>query len=289
MRRALARKLARVAEDERAVLEGARVLHVVARVGDHAPEAPRILRHQLGVGVDEDVDGPAVLLRVGDLQAEQRAAPAVRRHVGALELHPVDGRERVPHVACAAGELRRRRDPRVVDPEGDGVEQLQRRRDDAAHLPRDVPAVRVEPAVLEAEHLRPGPRGDLAPVLQALVHRQLRRRGLRRPRPDRRQRAPRSDCSPNTHSSYLRPRASPRTPLPVRSANASDRGVLAVGSGRSGLPRAAPRALHLDLLRDHVGADHEREGHDLRAERLPRREDAEPQARTSTARRRGPA
>ena len=49
------------------------------------------------------------------------------------------------------------------------------------------------------------------------------------------------------------------------------------GLSPSGAP--PPRALDLHLLREEVGADHEGRGGDLRADRLDRRVDAEPQAR----------
>ncbi len=215
--RGLSGQLPRVAEDQPVAVEPAAVGRVVARVRHDAREAPRVLRHQLGVRVDEDVHPLRVLLRVGELEPEQRAAVPVGRDVDPLQPDPVDGGELVAHVAGARGELRRLRHPRVVDPEGHRVEQLQRRRDDAAHLPRDVPAVGVEPAVLEPEHLRPGAGRDLAAVLQPLGHRQLRRRGLRRARRQGRQHDAGPHRSSHTHhSTSVRTGSSRSSPYPFR-------------------------------------------------------------------------
>src|SRR5438093_1544113 len=68
------------------------------------------------------------------LQAEQRGAAPVGGEVGPLDPQPGGVRQREARVAPAAGELRRRPDPLAVEPEPDAVDQLQRRRPDAAHL-----------------------------------------------------------------------------------------------------------------------------------------------------------
>ena len=169
----LAREPPGVTEHEAPPVEGAAILRVVARVRDRAGEAPRVLRHQLGVRVDHHLDGLLVPRGVRQLEADQGAPPAVGGDVGALEPQPAHRRQVVADVALPARELPRRADPLLVDAEVDGVEQLQRGRDDAAHLARDVPAVGVEAPVLEPEHLGSRARGDLAPVLQPLAHRQL--------------------------------------------------------------------------------------------------------------------
>ena len=91
-RRVRVRQRALLAEAQRAVLDGGRVRELVARVRRVA-EAPRVLGQQLGVGVDLDRDRRAGAARVGHLQADQRAAAAVGREVGALELQPTGGRQ----------------------------------------------------------------------------------------------------------------------------------------------------------------------------------------------------
>jgi hypothetical protein len=165
VRRVLARERPGVAEPQRAARERAGVLLVVGRVGDDPAEAPGVLGHQLGVGVHVHVDQPRQLLRVGQRQPDEGAAPAVRREVGPAEPDAVDRRQRVADIALAARELGGRPDPGVVDPEVERVEQLERRRDDAAHLARGVPAVGIETPVLEPEHLRAGACRHLAPIL----------------------------------------------------------------------------------------------------------------------------
>ena len=197
VRSRLARELPGVAEDEPAVRVGAGVGRVVARPGDDVVEAPRVLAHQLGVRVDLDAHGARPVARVAQLEPEQRAAHAVRRDVGALHVDPRRARQVVADVAGAARELRRLADPLAVDPERDRVEQLERGRDDAAHLPRDVPALGVEPPVLEPEDLGPRARRDLAAVVESLVRPTARRP----PSPGRRPAPPAPSRLPQQHLS----------------------------------------------------------------------------------------
>jgi hypothetical protein len=164
-----------VGELQRRACERALVGDVVARVRRHAGEAPRVGAHELGVRVDLDRDRLVRRARVGQLQAEERRPARVGRDVGALELQPAGVGEVVARVAPATRELRRLADPLVVDAEPDAVDQLQRRRPHAAHLAGDVPAVGVEPSVLEALDVGALTSRDLAAILQPIVGRQLRR------------------------------------------------------------------------------------------------------------------
>jgi hypothetical protein len=82
----------------------------------------------------------------------------------ALDIQTGDVTEIEPGVAPATREPLRVADPPVVDAEPDAVDQLQRRRPDAAHLAGDVPAVRVEAPVLEAEDASAVACGDVAAV-----------------------------------------------------------------------------------------------------------------------------
>ena len=188
-----------VAELQRGAVERARVGDVVARVRDRPGEAPRVLAHQLGVRVDADARRLRAARRVRQLEAEQRAAAAVGHEVGPLEPEGADRRELRPGVAPAAREAGGLAGPFAVDAEVERVEQLERRRDDPAHLTGDVPAVGVEPAVLEPEHLSPRPGRHGAAVLEPVGDRQLGRRRPRRPRGQGRQREADSQRMPHTH------------------------------------------------------------------------------------------
>ena len=66
---------------------------------------------------------------------------------------------------AAAGRV----EPLAVDGEPDAVDELQRLRPDAAHLTADVPALRVEAAVLEAHHVRAVAGGDVAAGFQLIL------------------------------------------------------------------------------------------------------------------------
>ena len=161
-----------VGEDQPLAVVAALVRQVVAGVRGDPVEAPGILPHQLGVGVDRELGG-ARRAGVADRQSEQHAASAVGHDVGPGHPETRGGRQVVAGVAPAAGELRRRADPRPVQPEPDPVEQFHRRRPDPAHLAGDVPAVGVEAAVLEAQRVRPRAGRDLPAVGQPGAHRQL--------------------------------------------------------------------------------------------------------------------
>jgi len=175
LRRAVAER-AVVGEHERRAVERALVGQVVARVGLAAVRigTPRPVADQLRVRVDLHLDGLVGAAGVLQLEPEQRRAAAVGHEVGAAQLQPARVGQLVTDVPAAAGELRGRPDPLVADAEPDAVEHLHRRGPDAAHLTVDVPAVRVEPAVREPEHVRARPRRDLAAILQAIARRQLR-------------------------------------------------------------------------------------------------------------------
>ena len=170
---ALGWRLAPLAEDECSAVVGAGVLEVeLARVGRRP--LPRVVREQLGVGVDLHGDGALGRRGVLHPQAEQRGAPAVRGEVGARELQPAGRRQVHADVAPAAGEARGGADPLVADAEPDAVDELQRLRPHAAHLAADVPALRVERAVLEAHDVCAVARGDVAALLEAVGGRELR-------------------------------------------------------------------------------------------------------------------
>ena len=123
--------------------------------------------------------------RVRERQAEERRAAAVGSEVGAREPQAARVGQVVAGVALAAVEGRRRADRLDADAEPDAVGELQRRRPDAAHLARDVPAVGVEAAVLEARGIRARPGGDLAPVVEACGDGELRGGGVRDGRQER--------------------------------------------------------------------------------------------------------
>src|SRR3954451_8471334 len=99
-------------------------------------------------------------------EAEERGSAAVRDEVRAREADAVDRRQGVLRVAAATGEARGGPGPAAVDAEPDPVRELERRRPDAAHLARDVPAVGVEATVLEADRVGARARRNLAPVLE---------------------------------------------------------------------------------------------------------------------------
>ena len=157
------------------------------------------------------------------LRPNSAAAPPVGDEVGALDLQPGRVRQVVAGVAPAARELRRRPDPLAVDPEPHAVDELERRRPDAAHLARDMPAVGVEPAVLEADRVGPRPGGHLAAVLEPARRRQLRRGRLRRPSRDQHRNGPDPDRTRYAHDIHLL--GVPLSPAPKSaSATRSTRG-----------------------------------------------------------------
>jgi hypothetical protein len=199
----------RVAEHQAALVIGGAVRGVVARVRLHPFEAPRVLRHELRVGVDHHFHGLLVLPRVGQLEPDESAAPAVGRDVGPPEPDAVDRRQVVADVAPAAREPRGGPHPLLVDAEVDRVEELERGSDDAAHLARDVPALCVEAPILETQHLGPRAGRHLATVLEPLAHGQLPRGRLRRSRGERRKRDSHSEGTLDSHVC-----SSPRTAAP---------------------------------------------------------------------------
>ena len=172
---------------------------VVGGVGGHAAEAPRVRAHELGVRVDLDRDGLVGRCRVGQLQPEEGAPVGVGREVRALHLQAAGVGQVVAGVAPAARELRGGPDPLVVDAEPDAVDELQRGRPDAAHLAGAVPAVGVEPAVLEALDVGALAGRDLAAILQTSIGRQLGRRRLGSAGTDKSDSEPSCQSTRDTH------------------------------------------------------------------------------------------
>src|SRR5260370_1283066 len=152
-----------VGEHEALAVEAALVGNVVTGIGRDAREPPRVLAHQLGVGVDGQLRGPR-RPRVGDLEAEQHTAAPVGREVCALQAEARSVRQIVARVAPPARELRRGSDPLAVEPEPHPVDQLQRRRPHAAPLTRDMPAIAVQPPGSEADRIRTRPAPARAPA-----------------------------------------------------------------------------------------------------------------------------
>jgi len=109
-------------------------------------------------------DSLAVRAAPGFVMVSPKSAPRTPSgtKVGALHPEACGIRQVISRVAPPAGELRRRTDPLPVEAEPHTVDELQRWRPHAAHLARDVPAVGVETAVLEADGIRPRPRRNLA-------------------------------------------------------------------------------------------------------------------------------
>jgi hypothetical protein len=167
-----------VGEHEALAVEAALVGDVVTGVGRDAGEPPRVLPHQLGVGVDGQLRGPRPP-GVGDRETEQHTAAPIGRQVRALESQARGVGQIVARVAPPARELRRRSDPLAVEPEPHPVDELQRRRPHPAHLAGDVPAVGVEPPVFEPDRVGPRPGRGLATILQSAARGQLRRPGHR--------------------------------------------------------------------------------------------------------------
>ncbi len=173
-------QLALLAEDEPAAVVRGGVRQVVARVGQprwDVVEPPRIGGHQLGVRIDHHGRGALAATGVRELEAEEHRAPAVGRVVGALHAQAGGVGEVHLRVAPAAVEAGGRSDPLAVDAEPDAVDELQRRRPDAAHLARDVPAVGVEPAVLEADGIGALAGDEGTAVLQPVGDGELGRSG----------------------------------------------------------------------------------------------------------------
>src|SRR5919109_1314349 len=104
-------------------------------------EAPLVPEHQR----------TGVLAAVRHGQPEERGPASLGDEVGALELEPGGGRQVELRVSPPAPELGCGTYPLVADPEPDAVDELERLAPDAAHLAGDVPAVRIEAAVLEAD------------------------------------------------------------------------------------------------------------------------------------------
>ncbi len=168
-----------VREHERLAVVLAVVRQVCARIGGDSGESPRIGAHQLGVSIH--VNGDRLRhTRIGDAQAEQRRSMRVGSEVSPLESQPRSTRQRVARISPPAEELRRRSEPRVVDSEPHAVDQLHRRCPYAAHLAADVPAVGVEPSVLEPLGVRSLSSSYLSPVLKPIAGRQFGRGCLRR-------------------------------------------------------------------------------------------------------------
>ena len=163
-----------VGEGEVLAVVGARVGKVVAGIGRDAREPPRVLPHQLGVRIDGKLCGFGRGTGVGDREAEQGSAAPVGHEVRARHAQAGRARQVIFGVTPATRELRRGTDPVAVEPEPDAVDQLQWRRPYAAHLAGDVPSVGVEPPVLEADRVGPGPGCDLPPVCESSGVRQLR-------------------------------------------------------------------------------------------------------------------
>ena len=82
--RALHMRLSAFAEDERAVLVGAGVLHVVGALVGAGP-TPRVNVHQLGMGAHVEPSGPLPAGVEG--QADQTGTQPVGHHVGAFDVH----------------------------------------------------------------------------------------------------------------------------------------------------------------------------------------------------------
>ena len=177
------RQLALVPEDERpgrgVVLRGVR--QVVGGVGRDAAEAPRVLRHELGVGIDLDRDRACARPALVIFSPKSASAAAVRSEVGALERQPGGGGQVKLGVAPAAREPRGWANPLVVDAEPHAVDELERLGPQPAHLAGDVPAVGVEAAVLEADHAGALAGHVVTAVLQPLGDGELGC-GNRRPR-----------------------------------------------------------------------------------------------------------
>jgi len=108
-----------------------------------------------------------------EAQPDQGAARLAGDEVRALDGQPGPRRDRLLDVAVAAREALGRREPGAVDGEPDAVEQLDRRREDAAHLAARIEAGGGMAARLGTDLVGPRAGGDEPPGVEAIGGGQL--------------------------------------------------------------------------------------------------------------------
>jgi hypothetical protein len=133
------RRRAVLGEQQRVAVEGDRVGQVEPRLREGLRLAPRIGGHQLRVRLHREVD-LARRAGVAQRQADEQPAGVAGDEVGALDGQAGAAADRHAGVAPAACEPLGAAEPDAVDPEPDAVEELDRRRPDAAHLAAGVEA-----------------------------------------------------------------------------------------------------------------------------------------------------